>query len=143
MALNITIRPCRQDECPAILDLWQAAGSIPSITDSLQALELLLRLGDDLLLVAECDSRIIGTVMGGWDGWRANIYRLAVLPQYRRQGIGRALVREIEERLRLKGASKISIMVEGNDELAKVFWNALDDSGYKYDPRIIRYVKNI
>ena len=143
MALNITIRPCRQDECPAILDLWQAAGSIPSITDSLQALELVLRRGDDLLLVAEYDSRIIGTVMGGWDGWRANIYRLAVLPQYRRQGIGRALVREIEERLRLKGASKISIMVEGNDELAKVFWNALDDSGYKYDPRIIRYVKNI
>ena len=143
MALNITIRPCRQDECPAILDLWQAAGSIPSITDSLQALELVLRRGDDLLLVAEYDSRIIGTVMGGWDGWRANIYRLAVLPQYRRQGIGRALVREIEERLQLKGASKISIMVEGNDELAKVFWNALDDSGYKYDPRIIRYVKNI
>ena len=143
MALNITIRPCRQDECPAILGLWQAAGSISSVTDSHQALELVLRRGDDLLLVAEYDSRIIGTVMGGWDGWRANIYRLAVLPQYRRQGIGRALVREIEERLQLKGASKISIMVEGNDELAKVFWNALDDSGYKYDPRIIRYVKNI
>ena len=143
MALNITIRPCRHDEFPAILDLWKAAGSLPSITDSLQALELVLRRGDDLLLVTEYDSRIIGTVMGGWDGWRANIYRLAVLPQYRRQGIGRALVREIEKRLRQKGARKISIMVEGNDELAKVFWNALDDSGYEYDPRIIRYVKNI
>jgi len=143
MAVNITIRPCRQDECPAILDLWKAAGSIPSVTDSLQALELVLRRGDDLLLVTEYDSRIIGTVMGGWDGWRANIYRLAVLPQYRRQGIGRALIEEIEKRLTQKGARKISIMVEGNDELAKIFWNALDDSGYKYDPRIIRYVKNI
>jgi ribosomal protein S18 acetylase RimI-like enzyme len=143
MALNITIRPCRHDECPAILDLWKSAGSIPSVTDSLRALELVLRRGDDLLLVAEYDNRIIGTIMGGWDGWRANIYRLAVLPQYRRQGIGRALVREIEERLRLKGASKISIMVEGNNELAKIFWNALNDSGYKYDPRIIRYVNNI
>jgi len=143
MPLNITIRPCRRDECPAILDLWQAAGSLPSVTDSLQALGLVLRRDDDLLLVAEYDSCIIGTVMGGWDGWRANIYRLAVLPQYRRQGIGRALVREIEERLRLKGASKISIMAEGNDELAKVFWNALDNSGYKYDPRIIRYTKTL
>ncbi len=143
MALNITIRPCRHDECPAILDLWKSAGSLPSVTDSLQALELVFRRDEDLLLVAEYNSRIIGTVMGGWDGWRANIYRLAVLPQYRRQGIGRALVKEIEEKLRLKGAGKISIMVEGNDELAKVFWNALDDSDYKYDPRIIRYVKNI
>jgi len=143
MALNITIRPCRHDECPAILDLWKSAGSLPSVTDSLQALELVFRRDEDLLLVAEYNSRIIGTVMGGWDGWRANIYRLAVLPQYRRQGLGRALVKEIEEKLRLKGAGKISIMVEGNDELAKVFWNALDDSDYKYDPRIIRYVKNI
>jgi len=143
MTLNITIRPCRRDECPVILELWKSAGSIPSVTDSLHALELVLRRGDDLLLVAEYNNRIIGTAMGGWDGWRANIYRLAVLPQYRRQGIGRALVREIEERLRLKGVRKISIMVEGNDELAKVFWNALDDSGYEYDPRIIRYVKNI
>ena len=96
MPLNITIRPCRQDECPAILDLWKEAGSLPSVTDSLQALELVLRRDEDLFLVVEYDSRTIGTVMGGWDGWRANIYRLAVLPQYRRQGIGRALVREIE-----------------------------------------------
>lgn len=143
MVLNVNIRPCRRDECPAILDLWKAAGTIPSVTDSLRALELVLRRDDDLLLVAEDDGRIIGTVMGGWDGWRANIYRLAVPPQYRRQGIGRALVEEIEFRLRKKGAGKISIMVEGSDELAKVFWNALDDSGYKYDPRIIRYVKNL
>ncbi len=143
MPLNVNIRSCRREELPAILDLWKAAGSIPSVTDSLRALELVLRRDDDLLLVAEDDTRIIGTIMGGWDGWRANIYRLAVLPQYRRQGIGRALVEEIEYRLIKKGAGKISIMVEGSDELAKVFWNALDDSGYKHDPRIIRYVKTL
>jgi len=143
MALNITIRPCRQDECPVVLDLWNLAESTPSISDSIEALKLMLLRDDDLLLVAEYHNRIIGTVMGGWDGWRANIYRLAVLPQYRRQGIGRALVKEIEKRLRLKGTRKISIMIEGNDELAKIFWSALDHSGYKYDPRIIRYVKNI
>jgi ribosomal protein S18 acetylase RimI-like enzyme len=143
MALNITIRPCRRDKFPAILNLWKSSGSIPSVTDSLQALELVLRRDDDLLLVAEYDNQIIGTIMGGWDSWRANIYRLAVLPQYRRQGIGRALVEEIEYRFKQKGARKISIMVEGNDELAKVFWNALNDSDYKYDHRIIRYVKNL
>jgi ribosomal protein S18 acetylase RimI-like enzyme len=143
MALNITIRPCCRDECPAILALWQAAGSTPSISDSPQALEPVMRMNNELLLVAEHDGRIIGTVMGGWDGWRANIYRLAVMPEYRRQGIGRALVEEIEYRLKQKGAKKISILVEGNDELAKIFWNALDNSGYQYDPRIIRYTKTL
>jgi ribosomal protein S18 acetylase RimI-like enzyme len=143
MALNVTIRPCRQDECPAILELWQAAGSIPSITDSLRALELVFRRDADLFLVAEYNNQVIGTIMGGWDGWRANIYRLAVLPQYRRQGIGRALVGGLEYRFKQRGAGRISIMVEGNDELAKVFWNSLADSGYQYDPRIIRYVKSV
>ncbi|HEY98026.1 MAG TPA: GNAT family N-acetyltransferase [Dehalococcoidia bacterium] len=143
MAINVSIRPCRQDECPAIFELWQAAGSIPSVTDSLRALELVLRHDADLLLVAETNGQIIGTIMGGWDGWRANIYRLAVLPQFRRQGIGRALVGELEFHFRQKGAQKISILVEGNDELAKVFWNALGDTGYQCDPRIIRYTKTL
>jgi len=97
----------------------------------------------DLLLVAECDGRIIGTVLGGWDGWRGNIYRLAVIPEYRRRGIGSALVREVENRLKSKGAQKISIMVENQDELAKDFWNAMKKSDYEYDPRIIRYTKKL
>lgn len=97
--------------------------------------------GDDLLLVAESEGLIIGTVMGGWDGWRGNIYRLAVLPEYRRRGIGRALIDEVTARLRAIGARKISIMVEKTDVLANDFWKAMKKSGYEYDPRIIRYTK--
>ena len=143
MALGLIIRSCHREECPAILDLWKRAESIPSITDSIEALELVLQRDNDLLLVAECDGQIVGTVMGGWDGWRGNICRLAVVPEYRRRGIGRALVEEIEKRLRLKGAQKISIIVEGNDKLANNFWNAMKKYGYEYDPRIIRYAKKL
>jgi hypothetical protein len=32
------------------------------------------------LLVATIDNQIVGSVIGGWDGWRGNIYRLAVTP---------------------------------------------------------------
>ena len=143
MKSDINIRSCRREECPAILDLWKISGSTPSISDSLKALELMLQRDIDLLLVAECDGRIIGTVLGGWDGWRGNIYRLAVIPEYRRRGIGSALVREVENRLKSKGAQKNSIMVENQDELAKDFWDAMKKSDYEYDPRIIRYTKKL
>ena len=143
MMSEIIIRPCRREECPAILDLWKLAETIPSTTDTLEALELMLRRDGDLLLVAERVGQIIGTVMGGWDGWRGNIYRLAVLPEYRRRGIGSALVREVEDRLKSRGVKKISIMVERADELANDFWNALEKSDYHYDPRIIRYTKTL
>ena len=126
-----------------MLELWQAAESIPSVTDTPEALELVLQRDDDLLLVAECDGRIVGTVMGGWDGWRGNIYRLAVLPEYRRRGIGRALLDEVAARLHAKGARKISIMVERNDKLANDFWKAMEKSGYAHDPRIIRYTNKL
>ena len=141
--VEITIRPCRREECPAVLELWQASESIPSVTDTMEALDLVLQRGDDLLLVAECNGRIVATVIGGWDGWRGNIYRLAVLPEHRRRGIGSALIDEVVGQLRRKGARKISIMVEKSDKLANDFWKGMEKSGYEYDPRIIRYTNKL
>jgi ribosomal protein S18 acetylase RimI-like enzyme len=141
MTLNVTVRSARPDECPLILELWEKAGSIPSSTASVDDLMKYIREDSDLLLVAEVDNHIVGTVMGGWDGWRGNIYRLAVLPDYRLQGIGRALVDETERRLARKGARKISILVGKEEDIAVHFWDALKDTGYELDKRVIRYTK--
>lgn len=141
MTPDITIRPARPGECPLILELWEKAGSIPSSTASVTDLIQHIQQDGDLLLVAELDNHIVGTIMGGWDGWRGNIYRLAVLPDHRLQGIGRALVKEIERRLKRKGARKISILVGKEEDIAVDFWNALKDTGYELDSRIIRYTK--
>lgn len=143
MLSGITIRPCRPDECSTILKLWWDAGSTPSVSDSIDALEQTLQSDGELLLIAEYQGRIIGTAMGGWDGWRGNIYRLAVLPEYRRQGIGRQLVREVEEKLASKGARKISILVEKSEDAAIAFWNSMINDDYRIDERFIRFVKTL
>jgi len=65
------IRRAREDDIPAILSHWRDADvTPPSATDSIEGLTLLLREPAALLLVATIDSRIVGSVIGGWDGWR-------------------------------------------------------------------------
>ena len=142
MALEITIRAARETEISAILRLWQESGATPSLTDSAEALTLLMREPTAVLLVAIeiGQDRVVGSVIGGWDGWRGNIYRLAVLPEYRRKGIAQRLVQDASRALFDKGARRISALVEHDHPMAVGFWNSMRDVGYALDPRMIRFV---
>jgi ribosomal protein S18 acetylase RimI-like enzyme len=139
----IVIRPCRREECPAVLALWERAGVIPSPTDTLEALQRLIRDCGDGFLVAVRDGTVVGSVIGGWDGWRGNIYRLAVAPEVRRGGLARRLVHEAERALRTKGASRLSALVERHEAHAVGFWDALADRRWHRDERMTRYVSNL
>jgi len=90
--------------------------------------------------VAEADGRLVGSIIGGWDGWRGNMYRLAVAPEYRRRRIARSLVAEVERRLRTQGAHRITALIVGAEEEARAFWEAV---GYGHDVRILRHVKTL
>ena len=141
MPSDIVIRPVRDDELADVLRLWRAAGvTPPSVSDSMEGLTRLIREPAALLLIATIDDQIVGSVIGGWDGWRGNIYRLAVTPEHRRKGIARRLVAEISRGLFAKGATRISALVEHEHPWAMDFWDSVSDLGYERDPKFARYI---
>jgi len=141
MRSETIIRPARGDELAAVLRLWQKSGvTPPSVTDSIDGLTRLISEPGGILLVAIIDGQIVGSVIGGWDGWRGNIYRLSLTPECRRRGIARRLVAEISGALFVKGALRLSALVEREHRWAIDFCESLRDLGCEYDPRFARYI---
>jgi ribosomal protein S18 acetylase RimI-like enzyme len=141
MSADLTIRSANGLDFSAILQLWQQADvTPPSNSDSIDGLTRLMDSAGAVLLVATVHGRIVGSVIGGWDGWRGNIYRLAVAPEYRRRGIARHLVKEVGRVLFDKGADRIGALVEREHSWAVQFWESLRELGYRLDPQFVRYV---
>jgi ribosomal protein S18 acetylase RimI-like enzyme len=135
----ITYRTATVDDVDTVLTLWAAAGVHPSTTDDAAGLTTLVSRDIDALLVAEIDGRMVGTLIVGWDGWRGNMYRLAVVPEARRHGVAATLVRRGEDRLRQLGGRRITALVVDTDDHAVGFWTSVG-----YEPyAIARYVRTL
>ena len=133
------VRECHSGETEAVVGLWAQVESSPSITDTPKDLLKAIELDNACVLVAEVGDELAGTVIGGFDGWRGNIYRLAVHKKFRRRGIASLLVKEAESRLTQHGARRITALVEKDHPWATGFWEAV---GYDLDPRMLRFVRN-
>ena len=137
---SLSIRACRLEDIQSVLELWQQADATPGVTDNADDLRRAVAESPAHVLVAEAGGQIVGSIIGTFDGWRGNIYRLAVHPDYRRRGIARALVVEVEKRQVEQGAKRITALVEKDHSLAMAFWEAV---GYRVDERIVRRVRNL
>jgi purine-nucleoside phosphorylase/ribosomal protein S18 acetylase RimI-like enzyme len=137
---ELRIRDCRPEEVEAVLMLWKQAEATVSRTDTATDLGRAITDSPAIVFVADRAGQIVGSVIGSFDGWRGNIYRLVVHPAHRRQGIARALVAEVERRLTHQGARRMTALMEKDHPWAMGFWQAV---GYEVDQRIARLVHNL
>lgn len=77
------------------------------------------------VLLALADERPVGTAVCFWSFSTfagrpiVNIHDLAVLPEHRGRGTGRALLSEVERRARARGCARITLEVHDRNEGAK------------------------
>jgi putative acetyltransferase len=81
-------------------------------------------------LVAEKEGNPVGLMRGVFDGSRAIIYLASVHPDFQRQGIGTALLRELSLRFKQRGAKSISVTIPGD----AAFWKRF---GFRQTTRVM------
>lgn len=136
---TVAVRPATASDVPAVLALWQVAAENASRpADTAAAVSALVERDPEALLLAVEDAEPVGSVLAGWDGWRFHLYRLAVRPDRRRDGVAGLLLDAAEARARALGARRVDAMVlEGND-LGRSLWRS---RGYVAQPDWRRWVR--
>ena len=136
--IELQIRAARPDEAEAVLAFWKESAEGTSVSDDVHGVTLLIERDPEALVLALADGLIVGSVIAGWDGWRASLYRLAVLPSHRRQGISTALLRAADERFAALGGRRVDAMVLEANETGRRLWTA---AGYERQDQWRRWVK--
>ncbi|AGS68134.1 GNAT family N-acetyltransferase [Streptomyces collinus] len=135
---ELRVRAALPADLDDVLAFWRTAAEGTSISDDRAGLERLVERDPEALILAEREGGLAGTVIAGFDGWRCHLYRLAVRPELRRQGIGSALLAAAEERFVRLGGRRGDAMVLVRNERAQHAWRA---AGYAPEERWRRWVK--
>lgn len=135
---TLSIRCFDANDTEAVITLWQQA--FPEYRDVTRpqrnphlSIANKMATQPDLFFVALLGERLVGTVMGGYDGHRGWLYSLAVDEAWRRRGIGARLVAHVEQALTARGCPKLNLQILSAKDELRAFYEAL---GYRADPVI-------
>lgn len=137
---DLSTRSATAADLDRVLAFWKVSAEGTSISDDGDGVARLVERDPDALILAERDGKLVGTVIAGFDGWRCHLYRLAVHPEQRRQGVGGALLAAAEERFAALGGRRADAMVLDRNDLAHHAWRA---AGYGPEPQWSRWVKHL
>ena len=128
------------DDIDAVLTFWRRAAGPSTLVDEAVDINRVVKTTTSSLLLAVDDDVLVGSIIAGWDGWRGNLYRLAVAQDRRAQGLGRRLVAAAEESLAERGCQRVTALVHLELGDAAPFWAKV---GYEHDTEVGRFVRNL
>ena len=113
------------DDYDAAYAMWVACGNgLNNVDDSREGIARYLARNPDTSFVAEENGVLAGVILCGHDGRRGIIQHTAVLPEFRRRGIGRRLVQKALDALKAQGITKVFLVAFRKNEGGNAFWEA-------------------
>ena len=121
------IRIMTMDDYEEVYKLWKKIHGfgIRSIDDSREGIERFIKRNPTTSIVAELDGKIVGSILCGHDGRRGCFYHVCVDENYRRRGIGKAMVVHAMEELRKEKINKVSLIAFTKNDIGNAFWNQI------------------
>jgi ribosomal protein S18 acetylase RimI-like enzyme len=119
------IRAMTIDDYEQVRNLWmQIKGfAIRSIDDSREGVLRFLERNPNTSVVAEENGVIVGAILCGHDGRRGCLYHVCVAPDYRRRGIGKAMVVFCMDALKKEHINKVSLIAFTKNDIGNAFWH--------------------
>lgn len=124
----MTIRTMTIEDFDQVHALWMTIKGfgIRSIDDSKEGVERFLKRNPTTSVVAEIDSKIVGSILCGHDGRRGCLYHVCVDEKYRRHGIGKAMVVYAMQALKKEKINKVSLIAFTVNDIGNAFWNTIE-----------------
>jgi ribosomal protein S18 acetylase RimI-like enzyme len=113
----------------AVVDLWNRVGVHLSKADTFASVMHKLERDPELFLVAEENERIVGAVLGSYDGINGWIQHMAVHPDFQGQGVGTRMLTELEKRFKAVGCRKLNVLFLSDSPELKAFY---EKAGFEY-----------
>ena len=127
---DLEIRAYRESDQDDVVALWRECGLVVPWNDPVKDISRKLGIQRQLFLVGSLHSRLVATVMAGFEGHRGWVNYLAVAADYRNRGFARRLLNEAEDLLRDMGCPKINLQVRSSNVDVVEFYRRI---GYSVD----------
>ena len=110
------VRSFRLSDYRSCANLLKDVLSEACYTETMEAFARQLSWDSELVLVAELDGEIIGIVIGTIDNNQGCFYRLAVHRGHRHKGVGKALIKGMQQRFTQRKVSRILITADEHNQ---------------------------
>lgn len=117
---HILIRQFNTEDYSNVISLWDSANLPvrPKGRDSFKKLNEQIISGNTILLIAELNKRIVGTILGTHDGRKGWINRLAVDAEFHRKNIAKRLVSELENWFEENGLEVFACVIDSENTIS-------------------------
>ncbi len=136
------IRELKLTECDSLIDLW-INSSLPikhKGRDTKENIEKQLQIENNRFFVAEIDKKLVGAIIASHNGRKGWINRLAVLPEFRGEGIASSLIEKSEEFFISNNIKIFSCLIEDWNDYSMRFFI---DKDYLEHKEIIYFTKKL